>query len=189
MASIVNGMGVTPDSLARTLHGIDRAARRIPFKSRKGLIRAGLYIQGESQKRTPVDTGNLRASAFTVWGPGKGTNFSPEFKQEGTKKIAQRDSQGRFAKSKVSSRRREEIAALEAGHAEFILAQSSDLVGDVLEGTIEVRVGYGAYYALFVHEKGVSRSQRGSKFLERALMENRAIIIRFIREEITSVGA
>mgnify|MGYP006275049749 CR=1 FL=1 len=31
----------------------------------QGLLIAGLHLQGESQKLVPVDTGNLRASAFT----------------------------------------------------------------------------------------------------------------------------
>lgn len=31
----------------------------------KSLVRAGLLLQRESQKNVPVDTGNLRASAFT----------------------------------------------------------------------------------------------------------------------------
>lgn len=31
----------------------------------QALLRAGLFLQRESQKVVPVDTGNLRASAFT----------------------------------------------------------------------------------------------------------------------------
>lgn len=34
----------------------------------QGMLLAGLHLQGESQKLVPVDTGNLKASAFTVKG-------------------------------------------------------------------------------------------------------------------------
>jgi len=38
---------------------------RLGHKVQKGLTRAGLLLQRESQKITPVDTGNLKNSAFT----------------------------------------------------------------------------------------------------------------------------
>ena len=31
----------------------------------QGMLMAGLHLQGESQKLVPIDTGNLKASAFT----------------------------------------------------------------------------------------------------------------------------
>ena len=34
--------------------------------ARRGVMKAGLLVQAESQKRTPVDTGNLWASADTI---------------------------------------------------------------------------------------------------------------------------
>lgn len=38
---------------------------RLAWLVRRGLIKAGLFLQRESQKRVPVDTGNLKASAGT----------------------------------------------------------------------------------------------------------------------------
>lgn len=34
-------------------------------KFKRGMFKAGLFLQGESQKIAPVDKGNMRASAFT----------------------------------------------------------------------------------------------------------------------------
>jgi len=42
-----------------------RIARALPELARLALYRAGLFVQAESQKRTPVDTGYLRSSAKT----------------------------------------------------------------------------------------------------------------------------
>ncbi len=42
-----------------------RIAKAMPLLARLALYRAGLFVQAEAQKRTPVDTGYLRASAKT----------------------------------------------------------------------------------------------------------------------------
>ena len=43
-----------------------KARRRATAKGlRRGLLKAGLFLQRESQKIVPIDTGNLRRSAFT----------------------------------------------------------------------------------------------------------------------------
>lgn len=44
---------------------IERYRQRLGRHLEVGLLRAGLALQRESQLRVPVDTGNLKASAFT----------------------------------------------------------------------------------------------------------------------------
>lgn len=41
----------------------DALKNKVPLA--KALLKAGLFLQRESQKRVPIDTGALRASAFT----------------------------------------------------------------------------------------------------------------------------
>jgi hypothetical protein len=50
------------DMLARTVIDTTRATKSLE----KGLLVAGLRLQALSQKLVPVDTGNLKASAFTT---------------------------------------------------------------------------------------------------------------------------
>lgn len=42
-----------------------RIAGSMPAIARQALFRAGLFVQAESQRRAPVDTGYMRASAKT----------------------------------------------------------------------------------------------------------------------------
>lgn len=51
--------------LDTVLSNLNREIQGIKDRSMASLIRSGLRIQRVSQQRTPVDTGNLRASAFT----------------------------------------------------------------------------------------------------------------------------
>ena len=51
----------------------------------RGLMRAGLYLQRESQLIVPIDTSALKNSARTTFVPGSGARF--------------RDGKGRFSKS------------------------------------------------------------------------------------------
>jgi len=60
MASLVKIDGVR--DIQRNLC---KADSRIRKALERGVVKAGLYIQRESQRIVPVDTGNLKASAFT----------------------------------------------------------------------------------------------------------------------------
>ena len=49
----------------KVLKNLNREIGRIEGRTRAGLFAAGLKVQRESQKRVPVETGNLKGSAFT----------------------------------------------------------------------------------------------------------------------------
>lgn len=58
MTGQVEGLDTVLNRLNTEISGIKR-------RGSNGLMAAGLKVQGTSQKRVPVDTGNLKGSAFT----------------------------------------------------------------------------------------------------------------------------
>lgn len=53
--------------LGGVLNNLATEVGKILERTETGLIKAGHFIQAESMRRTPVDTGNLRAGARTTW--------------------------------------------------------------------------------------------------------------------------
>jgi hypothetical protein len=53
------------EGLQEVLTNLRRANRALEDGAERGLKKAGLFLQRESQKLVPVDFGNLKASAFT----------------------------------------------------------------------------------------------------------------------------
>lgn len=53
------------EGLNEVLTNMNREVGQIKGRTMAGLFEAGLEIQRDSQGRTPVDTGNLKASAYT----------------------------------------------------------------------------------------------------------------------------
>lgn len=53
------------ENLDRLFGKLDKLVENIEGRSAAGAFAAGLMVQAEAQRRTPVDTGNLRGSAFT----------------------------------------------------------------------------------------------------------------------------
>lgn len=51
--------------MEEVLANLKKAKNVLAIRAAQGLKMAGLYLQAESQKLVPVDTGNLKASAFT----------------------------------------------------------------------------------------------------------------------------
>lgn len=131
--------------IRKTLTNLDKLNRAVHTDAEKTLIRIGLQVQAKAQKYAPVDVGNLRASAFTVWGnnPVPAGDFS-----------------GRDAKKLRSAFN----TAVSEGAS---LAKQGKV-----EGKFRVVVGFGAHYAIYVHEGNfASVGDRGPKYLERAFQE------------------
>lgn len=66
MAIIINENQIIPR--------LNRAIRRIRGRNIQGMLAAGAFIKLEAQRRTPVDTGNLKSSAYVDRG---GTEQQP----------------------------------------------------------------------------------------------------------------
>ena len=139
---------------------LNEEMKKIKFKTKSGLIRAGLFVQGEAQRRTPRDLGNLINSAFTVWDGGSKSN--PRFKNG-------------VNRSPVSSRMTSE-------HTRTIKEEGAQVK---YRANPMVEVGYSAFYAVYVHEDLEAKHTVGvAKFLQTAIHANFLKILKYIKEEI-----
>ncbi len=112
--------------IEETLRAINEAVRaHVIAPSRKGMIAAGLMILEEADRRCPMDLGNLAGSGFCVW------NGSP---------VPQFNLAGGTSAATAS--------ALSASYSET-QAVAAGYLGD---GKTVVVIGFGAFYALYVHE-------------------------------------
>lgn len=110
------------DGVGEFQAALRKLMKKHPERLGRGLKEAGLYLQRESQKLTPVDTGDLRRSAFTR-AKGKGRN-------------------------------------------------------------VQVEVGFGQSYAIFVHEMVENNHPVGqAKFLETPLRERQPQMTQIIKNE------
>jgi len=152
------------------LHGFDRVMKNlnkeiegIKNRSLKGLIRAAILIRRDMEHtspKIPIDTGNLRASFYTVTSKGRITSGgTPAFKGEQANKLS-------------------------ASHSNEI-GRASNLVRAT--GEPSVALGFTAFYAFYVHEMvgaNFGRPGSGAKFFESALKRNHDKIVKVIREEV-----
>jgi len=58
-------MAVNKHGLDNILDNLNSEIGRIQGLNEQGLLSAALLVKGEAQRRTPVDTGNLKNSAYT----------------------------------------------------------------------------------------------------------------------------
>jgi hypothetical protein len=146
--------------------GLDRAMRELTKEVQKvegrtiqGLIKGMLVVMADSQRRTPVDTGNLRASHFLVWrtpeGQVGGMNLSPSFSDE---KNTAKD----VAEAHTETVSEAQLAVEKPG----------------------VAIGVGAGYAFYVHEDRKAYHPVGEwKFLQHAFEANKARFLRIVAAE------
>jgi len=70
--------------LATVIGNLNKEVAKIHSKLDTSMLGAGLFIQAEAQRRTPVDTGNLKASARTLktkqeWGVRVTISFGTDY--------------------------------------------------------------------------------------------------------------
>lgn len=56
---------VAVEGLDKVMRNLNKEVTKIKGRTIAGLLAGGLIIQAEAQRRVPVDTGNLKGSAFT----------------------------------------------------------------------------------------------------------------------------
>lgn len=156
-----------------TLAGLDTVLNRLQKEIdkqgtvfRKNLIAAGLTLEAactekitkvlysipEAEDKERKRTGNLRASRFTIWTNHVGAQ-APSFDVvEGEEPVLPGFNQ-----------------ALEEARAEVERASAG-------KNKTAVVVGYGAYYAVYVHE-GVDGKFNGFKWMELALQEQESKLV------------
>lgn len=139
------------------LFRIERQIKNIGPTTLKGQITSGLLIQGGAQRNTPVDTGNLRASAFTVWAR-KRTGDAPKFR------------------GKDAAERRND-------HEKVVAGEKSQLSQNPFKPSVEV--GFSAAYALPVHEDMNAKHNVGhAQFLRLAIVQNSQAIVDILRQDV-----
>jgi len=156
------------EGFEKVMKNLNEEISGIKGRTQKGLIRAGLKIRRESMKNAPVVTGNLKASAFTVFGKGVAAGSNPSFEGENASKLA-------------------------TDHASLT---SSLQHGGKLEPY--VYVGHSAFYTVYVHESPGAgtgtmdpntpaykqASEVGTwKFLEKAIRDNEKDIVSLVKKE------
>lgn len=156
-------------STAMRLEGLDdvlsainrKIMKQYPEATLQGLLKYGVIVLADAQRRTPVDLGNLRHSGFIVWRKGSAT-----------------PSKGRRFRGKGRSR-------MGRDHQ---IAKNLGKIRAVREGKKKrpgVMVGFSAHYAPFVHENVEASYNVGeAKFLEKAFQANIAEGLRLIGSEV-----
>lgn len=149
--------------LDKVLGNLNKEIKKIDGRTLKGLIRAAIIIRRDMETTPPlipVDTGNLRASYFTITTKGTGAEgMGASFKGENAGKMAQEHSQ--------------------------VISEGRNALQGIVYGPA-VMIGFTAYYAFKVHEDMMSHFKRpgsGPKFLESAIERNKDKILSIIREE------
>jgi len=178
------GSGIRVKGLDETLAKLNKEVNNIKRRCRSGMVAGGFIIKRHAQKNCPVDTSNLKASAFVVFDKGKVLQAVheiqvPNFKSERTIKGSRgRDRRGRYVAGSVRTQK-VDTQKLTAEHQRKIGQAEGAAFATGL-----VFVGFTAEYALFVHEdQEASHNVGGAKFLERAITENFSEIIAAIRME------
>lgn len=159
--------------LEQVMRNLNTRINSIPDRTLKGIIRGVAQIRRDMDKTAPlipVDKGNLRASFFVVTSQGAvPQGASPRFKQTGKK----------------TTLTASEMAKLQSVHANTISEMMSRAKALSSKGPFVV-FGFGAYYALYVHEMvGVNWTRPGSgpKFLENAVDRNTAYVLYTVAKE------
>lgn len=170
--------GIRWQGLDKVLENLNKEIDKIEGRTVKRMLQVGLLVKRESQKITPVHTGNLKGSAYVIWG-GRGKKVK-----------AKLDGKFQTGKSKSADRVASEYNSIVANRKNINITQQPF-----------AEIGYTAFYAVFVHEnlqashvkKGraklfgkrtIQNVQIGqAKFLEQALFQNSRRILNIIKED------
>lgn len=162
-------MAMRLTGLDRTRQTLRRYAGKRHTDFRKGIVAAALFVeasatmeltntlyaQPEPPEKQRKRTGNLRASRMTTWTDLPGVNGTLSFKPDP------------FAEQDVGTGQRQAMSEAKA------------LVSKPERGKFLALVGYGAYYALYVHEG--TEHMPAYKWLTNALNKDRDLITAAVR--------
>lgn len=148
---------ITISGLDKVVSNLNKEIARIKKATGAGLYEAGLFIKAKALPITPIDYGNLRGSCFVI---GIYNTSYPSVSFKGP--------QAGPLYSSFSSA---------VGEALSIVEQKKAL------DKISVVVGYGAFYAAFVHENPNAGKFAGEwKFLETTVKQYSPEILSIIKE-------
>jgi hypothetical protein len=139
----------------------------------KGMVMAAAAIHEDTLKtipKTPMDTGNLRASWFVVTNTGVAEGKNPTFKNTRSKKQT----------------RKLRATRMKAEHPQILAEMLSEAQTD--PSKISVIMGYSANYGLYVHEMEKNKqihwttAGTGGQWLEEAFKRNQKKILKIIQD-------
>ena len=146
----------------QTLSGLSEVLRRlnkeiddIELHTREGLTEAALVVKADSVRKTPIDLGNLRNSAFILVTDGQVDNASPSFAGKDAGKASDDHSK--------------------------VISKVKGIVGKG-KHRFNAIVSYSANYAFWVHEMPAhfNFNSGTNKFLEKALLKNKNRILKIL---------
>ena len=151
--------------LDNILKNLNKEIQGIENRTQGGLTEAGLLIKRRSQLKTPVDTGNLKASAYVYSGSSN---------------------------RQISTITSQDTSAVKAGDQKKGIGTGGNFrIEATVKGPWAV-IGYSANYALYVHEMSRThmkwdKKKKGYfangewKFLESAVKESEKDVINIIK--------
>jgi len=145
----------TLSGLSEVLRRLNKEIEDIELHTREGLTEAALVVKADSVRKTPIDLGNLRNSAFILVTDGQADNTSPSFVGKDAGKASDDHSKA--------------------------IAEARRIVGKG-KYRFNAIVGYTANYALWVHEmpSHFNFNSGTNKFLEKALLKNKNRILKIL---------
>ena len=157
------------------MRNLNKALMQVEGGTLRGLLLAAAFIRKETERNpplTPVDTGNLRASWFTVSSKGRSYQVKDKF---GMVIREVREGGATHFKGDNASQMAQE-------HSTMINQAQGTIKGD--DSVIRVIMGYTANYAMYVHENvtaNFKRPQSGAKWLEAAIKRNQWQILQIVK--------
>jgi len=148
--------------LDKILKNLNKEIRGIKGSTQHGLTRAALLVKSRALKQTPIDTGNLRASAYVIDGSsGKQAPLSKMISESLRQKMTMR------------------------GY-EYTGGEPPNIQEITASGDPWAVIGYTASYAAYVHEinpeGGYKAPNTNWKFLEFAISDSRRDILNIIKK-------
>ena len=169
--------GVT--GLDEVIAETNRAVMEVENRTMSGLIRAVAMLRKDMDKvmpKIPVDTGNLRASWFVITSRGGiPSGSSPRFQKARTVKTKS----GEMVEESV------DIEKLVKGHVQTLM-EAKSIMDTVPIYQEAIAFGFGAYYALYVHEMMNAKFKRrgaGPKYFQAAIRRNAVKMLALIIKE------
>jgi len=158
-------VGAKVEGLEAVLGALNLEIRRIKNKTKAGMIKGGFRILRRAQELTPINTGNLRSSGFITWGRSSG-KYAKDYKGPAAEEIKQ--------------------------GVEQTVDEARQIVGDanMFKGEPTVMIGFGAFYAIYVHEDlDVEHNVGQAKFLQQAVEDMREAVLNDIVSEASTGGS
>lgn len=150
-------MSIKWQGLDKVLKNLNKEVDKIKNKTVDGMLEAGLLVKGDALRIVPVQFGNLKGSAYVVWG--------------GNKKTPKDDKTSVFNLEGPSG------ARVQAEHGDIVSSKKKSQKDPFAV------IGFTAFYALEVHENLAIARKAGkqAKFLEQSLMQNKREILSIIK--------